>query len=183
MKRLLIYLGVFLLICGLFIAYSNEKDTRIQYELAKNDWKKEATKYKLIPSYDKKATDFLSAYNEGEGEHAKFLTGEALDEYKTALEKNSEYEEEHSHHEDLDTTLNETKIIMVHSEVDKEGKYHSKILFELDFEGYANSEEQGVIDKRIVTMVMDLDWDKGKVDRYEVSWFNDSLGQNNEVKK
>ncbi|MDI3236186.1 hypothetical protein QK289_14320 [Exiguobacterium antarcticum] len=183
MKRLFIYLGVFLLICGLFIAYSNEKEDRIVSEHSEKFWKKEATMYKLIPSYDKKAEKFLTAYNEGEGEHAKFLTGDALDEYQKALDQDSEYQEEHSHHEDLDTTLNETNILMIHSEVDKEGQYHSKILFELDFEGPANSEEQGVIDKRVVTMIMDIDWINEKINRYNVSWFNDTLGTNEKVKK
>lgn len=184
MRKLMIYLGIFLLVLGLALAFFYERDQRISFESSTLEWKDKALKYKVIPTYDDLANDFVLAFNGGEGKHSKMLTGEALREYKRAIKKNAEYDDEHSHHEDLDTTLNETNILMTQSEVDGNSNYHSKVMYELDFDSPANSEEQGVIDKRIVTMIMEIDWKGKKVDRYEVTWFNDTLGTNDkEVKK
>lgn len=184
MKKLITYLGIFLLVLGLTLGFFHERDKRIYSESSTTKWKEEALKYKVIPDYNTLADDFVYAFNGGEGKHAKMLTGEALNEYKQAIKKQADYEDEHSHHADLDTTLAETNILMTQSELDDNNNYHSKIMYEIDFDSPADSEEQGVIDKRIVTMIMEIDWKGKKVDRYEVSWFNDSLGINEEkVKK
>jgi len=184
MKKLTTYLGIFLLVLGLTLAFFHERDQRISFESSTLEWKDKALKYKVIPAYDELANEFVLAFNGGEGKHAKMLTGEALRDYKSALKKTADYDEEHSQHSDLDTTLNETNILMTQSEIDENDNYHSKIMYEIDFDSPADSEEQGVIDKRIVTMIMEIDWKKNKVDRYEVSWFNDTLGLKDEkVKK
>jgi len=183
MKRLTTYLGIFLLILGLTLGFFHERDKRILVESTALHWKENAHKYKVIPTYNGLAEDFVQAFNGGEGEHSKMLTGEALNEYKNALKKSSDYNDEHSHHDDLDTSLINTNILITQTEVDENDHYHSKVMYEVDFDSPANSEEQGVIDKRIVTMIMEIDWKNKKVDRYKVSWFNDTLGTNDPSEK
>jgi len=76
----------------------------------------------------------------------------------------------------IDTSLVNTNILMTNSEIDDRGEYRSKVMYELDMSTVADNPETGVVDKRIVTLIMELDWEDEKVSRYEITFFNDTLG-------
>lgn len=172
MKQFLRYILTFLLVLGLVMAFLNERDKVKTERILSDEWKSKAEQLQQLPRYDQRAEDFVAAMNGGEGDLESRLTGVALAEYEEALANSGEGVQDAY----IDTSLVNTNILMTNSEIDAQGKYRSKVMYELDMSTVADNPETGVVDKRIVTLIMELDWEDEKVSRYEITFFNDTLG-------
>lgn len=173
MMRLIIrYTLVFLLTLTLIMAYLHEKENAKLERLNAQSWKEQTELLSKIPDYNKRAEEFVLAMNGGDGGHEKMLTGLALEEYEQALEDSGENLQDAY----IDTSLIDTTVLISQTEIDDESRFNSKVLYELDMSTVADNPDEGVIDQRIVTYIMDLTWDGDKISRYEITWFNDTLG-------
>jgi len=81
----------------------------------------------------------------------------------------------------IDTSLIDSKVIMVQTKVNEDNDFQSKVMYELDMTTVADNPDEGIIDQRIITYIMEIDWDESKVERYEIVWFDDTLGSESEV--
>ncbi|MDT0193675.1 hypothetical protein [Exiguobacterium sp. BG5(2022)] len=176
MRLTIRYTLFFLLVLALLMAYLNEKDNVQNERLKVTTLQEETELLSRIPDYNKKAEEFVIAMNGGEGEHEKLLTGVALEEYKTALDNSEGVQDAY-----IDTSLIDTTVHIAQTEIDKEQHFHSKVLYELDMSTVADNPDEGVIDQRVVTYIMEIDWSGDKIERYEITWFNDTLGLDSEV--
>ncbi|TCI25257.1 hypothetical protein EVJ32_10675 [Exiguobacterium sp. SH5S4] len=172
MKQILRYILTFLLVLGLLMAFLNERDKVKTERILSEEWQSKAEQFQQLPRYDQRAEDFVAAMNGGEGDLDTLLTGVALAEYEEALANNGESVQDAY----IDPSLVNTNILMTNSEIDEQGKYHSKVMYELDMSTVADNPETGVVDKRIVTLIIEMDWEDEKVSRYEITFFNDTLG-------
>lgn len=172
MRLMIRYTLIFLLVLTLLMAYLGERD-QVEIERMKAEgWKEKAEQLSEIPNYNEQAEKFVMAINGGDGDHKEMLTDEALKEYEQVLEASEE------HHQDvyIDSSLIDTNILLVQTELSTENTYRSKVLFELDMSTVADNPDSGIVDQRIVTYVIEIDWKDFKVKEYELTWFNDTLG-------
>lgn len=176
MRLTIRYTLIFLLVLALLMAYLNERD-KVQNERLKAKVFEEQTELlSSIPDYNERAKEFVLAMNGGDGGHEELLTGYALDEYQEAIENSENIQDAY-----IDTSLVETSVLITQTTLDDDSQYHSKVLYQLDMSTVADNPDAGVIDQRIVTYIMELDWDEDKVERYEITWFDDTLGLDSEV--
>lgn len=181
MKKILAYIGVFVAILGLAILFVNERQDRIDFQNESIKWENIALKEQNVPSVDKKAQEFVKALNEGN--HKDMLTGAALEEYEMVLEDDSEFhedgEEGHEHEEvDIDTSLQNTNILLSSTKTTEEG-LSSEVLYQVSYKGFFDNADTGMVDQRILTIVMDIDWEKSgndhMVEKYSVQLIDDNI--------
>lgn len=175
-KFLLISLG-FICILVLSMLYFHERQDRVYYEGKYKSWKTVAETEREMPNLNEKAKKFIEELNRGE--HKKYLTGDALDEYRKALEDDSslEYENEENYTEtgkqDLDILLSSTKN-------EDKNKASSTVIYQLKYKGVFDNKETGTVDQRILTFVMNIKWVKESenymVDQYELNLLEDNMG-------
>lgn len=175
MKRILLYFATFVLILVLVILYTNERTDRKHYENETDKWKSIATMEQKIPSINEKAKKFVNALNRGE--HKKYLTGTALKEYEDALAEGFEVEE--SEFESSSTSLQDMTVLLAHTESVNDENATSTLLYQLKYEGIFDNPETGVVDQRLLIVLMDVNWlrtDTGfLVDSYSVEVVEDIL--------
>jgi hypothetical protein len=177
MKQIIRFTLIFLLTLALLMAYLNERE-KVQLERSNtNEWKEKAEQLSQIPDYNQLAEDFVLAMNGGEGGHESLLTGVALEEYEQAVKDSGENIQDAY----IDTSLIDSKVIMVQTKVNEDDDFQSKVMYELDMTTVADNPDEGIIDQRIITYIMEIDWDQSKVERYEIVWFDDTLGSESEV--
>lgn len=155
--------------------YFSEKNKRIDFEEQMNEWKKVAESEQELPSLNKDAIDFVKALNNGK--HKNYLTGEALNEYNVALgDENLELE---GHEEHTDQSLQDVKILLSNTQLDKKKRASSKVLYQVHYTGIFDNPNIGVVDQRILTFVMTIDWKKEKqfkVNKYNLVLLEDTMG-------
>ena len=163
------------MILGLSIAYYLETD-KVDKALSKADkWEETAKEYSEIPEYNKRAEEFVTLMNKGEGGHKEYLTGEALKRYEAAI---SDPENQIMDAYIIDSSLIKINILITQTELDNNNNFHSRVMYELDMTTVADDPDNGIIDKRIVTNIVEIDWNNEKVNHFEITWFNDTLGTN-----
>lgn len=174
MKKYIIYFVAFIAILFLFVKYTDEKNSRIEYQEEAEKWREVAEMEKAIPSVNDKAKEFVNALNKSR--HENMLTGKALEEYNLYLENEEEFEG-HTHDE-IDLGMQDVEILLASTETNEEN-ISSKVLYQIIYEGVFDNPEAGIIDKRIITIVMDIDWDmqsgEALVNQYAVTLLNDSM--------
>lgn len=167
----IVLLSVFLL--GLIMLYTKEKDERSKYETEMNEWKSIALQEQEIPTINNRANEFIQALTKGE--HKKFLTGKALKEYNAALSE--DFTEEHEHYNESDTQ--DINILITNSQVKEHGVV-SKVLYQLHYKSIFDNEEKGIVDQRILTLIMTLNWledgEEYKIDQYKLTLLDDTMG-------
>lgn len=174
MKKFLMYIGGFVVLLVLLILFVNERQDRIHFQDETANWKAIAQKEQTVPSVDKKAQEFVKALNEGK--HEEMLTGSALEEYELALEDDSEF---HDHEEeDIDTSLQSVNILLSSTRTQEDG-LSSEVLYQVLYKGFFDNKETGMVDQRILTIVMNIDWQKNgkeyKVGEYSVQMIDDNI--------
>lgn len=176
MKKLLSIIATFILILVLIILYTNERTERKHFESEMNKWKSIAEIEQKTPSINKKAEQFVKSLNKGE--HLKYLTGVALNEYETALKEGAESIDSELEHDETNIGLQDVKILLAHSESEKKTA-SSVVLYQIAYKGIFDSEETGVVDQRLLTLLMKINWvqtDDGMlVDRYSVELLEDNM--------
>lgn len=176
MKSLLTIISLFITILLLIFLYTNESTKRKDLEFEADKWKSIAEIEQKVPSINEKAQNFVKALNRGE--HHKYLTGDALAEYEDALENNLELEE--GHEEEIDTSLQDMKILLTNTESETENEATSTLLYQLNYEGIFDNKGQGIVDQRVMTIIMNVDWIRTKkgflVNSYEIELLEDTLG-------
>lgn len=176
MKRLILSVIGFILILVLAMQYFDEREKRIYFESEAAKWRNTAEIEQIVPIVNKKAKDFVKALNKGK--HKEMLTGEALVEYNKAMEDDSEWQ--NSEELDIDTSLQDVEIILSSTESKNDNGTSSQVLYRLLYKGLFDSEETGIVDQRILTLVMKIDWlndgDETLVNSYEVILLEDNLG-------
>lgn len=155
--------------------YFSEKNKRIDFEEQMNEWKKVAESEQELPSLNNHAIEFVNALNNGK--HKQYLTGEALNVYNLALEdENLELEENEEY---IDQTLQDVKILLSNTQLDKKKRASSKVLYQVHYTGIFDNPNIGVVDQRILTFVMTIDWKKDKqfkVNNYRLDLLEDTMG-------
>lgn len=173
-KYILSVIGLILLLVFVML-YIDEREQRIHFESEAVKWKKTAEIEQKLPLINKKAKDFVKALNEGE--HKKMLTGKALEEYNLAMQNNPEWQNDEEL--DIDASMQDVEIILSSTESKNYNGASSQVLYRLFYKGVFDSEETGIVDQRILTLVLDIDWLKeGKemlVNSYKVILIKDNI--------
>ncbi|MCM3227558.1 hypothetical protein [Terribacillus saccharophilus] len=144
------------------------------------EWEGIAKSEQEVPDLNKRAESFLDDLTHGESK--KYLTGLALDNYNAALkEEEEEHGEEFHNHNHIDTSEQDLEIIQTSTEKTDLEEAKSTILYKLEYTSPFDVEDAGLVDKRILTLSINIKWvkddDEYKVERYEVTLLEDNLDQ------
>ena len=161
-------IAVLILTILIFDYQSNENDLKADIE----KWKKIAESEQEVPNINKEANNFLKALTSAS--HSKYLTDQALKEYQSEIEEHEE--EEHNHADVGEQTID---ILNTTTEKVNQDEATSVILYQVLYKSPFDSEESGIIDQRILTLVLNIDWKKEddifKVDKYNMNLLQDNL--------
>ncbi|MEK6190154.1 MAG: hypothetical protein N2A99_04095 [Carnobacterium alterfunditum] len=180
MKKNILLIAVSLSFLFLIKFYLDEKETRIEGEEEIQNLQKIVEIERFIPNVNEKAKSFVKALNKSE--HKEFLTGDSLREYNEAIQGNYEDgHEEHEEYEEIDVTMQDVEILFASTESNEDGEVSSKVLYQLSYKGIFDNEELGVIDQRILTILMDIDWIEDDsemlINKYNVTLIEEDLGE------
>lgn len=171
MKKNIAIIALSLCIVIVLNMFFNEKGTRNEFEDKMNEWKSIAKSEQEIPNINERGINFVKALNKGK--HKDYLTGQALNDYTFALESKFEFEEDEEH---TDHSLQELNILLSNTQLDKKKVATSKIIYQVHYTSIFDNPNIGVLDQRILTFVMTIEWDKQKVNRYKIVLLNDTMG-------
>jgi hypothetical protein len=168
-----IFSFVTILICLIVIVNSKSNENDLRSKIDK--WKTIAESEREVPDLNDQAKQFLKDLNKGKSK--KYLTGDALKGYKKAKEN-----EGHEHdEEELDTSGQSVNILYATTEKTDIDKAKSVILYKLTYKSPFDEKGKGVIDQRILTMSIEIDWIKEdktyKVNDYNVQLLKDNLDE------
>lgn len=177
-KSLVLIFCSFLLFLVVTIGYFHERKDRVAYKKEMIEWKKIAQTEMQMPSVNANAEKFVSSLHEGS--HKKMLTGSALNKYKKALKESEDFSSEDDH---IDESSDQNVVVLLSSTKSTgESSASSQVLYQLEYVGVFDNEEKGIVDKRILTFVMDIEWDKKDssylVSHYDLTLLEDNLGKN-----
>lgn len=164
----------FLLILTLSILAVDMKSNQDDMKSEINKWKSIAKSEQEVPKINEEAKSFIKALNKAS--HQKYLTGEALEDYEREIKEHSE--EAHMHGDTGEQTIN---ILQVNTEKTEQNQAESVILYQVLYKSPFDSEEAGVIDQRVLTLLLNIDWkkeeNKYKVNKYELQLLQDNLDE------
>lgn len=127
-----------------------------------------------VPEVNESAKEFIKALNRSE--HKSMLTGTALEEYENYNEEEEDHEDVE---EELDLGLQDVEILLANTSTDGQSKTSSTVLYQVIYEGIFDNPDMGVVDRRIISIVMDIDWEtsteKPLVENYKITVLNDSM--------
>lgn len=165
----------FLLILTLSILAVDMKSNQDDMKSEINKWKSIAKSEQEVPKINEEAKSFLKALNKAS--HEKYLTGEALEEYENALKERHEEVDMHR----WNTGGQSVNILQANTEKIEKNQAKSVILYRLEYKSPFDSEEEGVIDQRVLTLLLNIDWEKEgekyKVNKYELQLLQDNLDE------
>lgn len=157
-------------------SYFDAKEALTDSKSEIDELKIQLAQLESIPSLNTETSEFLLALNRSE--HKPYLTGKALDEYNEYVEM-----EEHADHkhEEVDFSTQDVNILMVSSDLTDDEKLQSTALYQLVYEGMFDDPASGVVDRRILSIVMDIDWvvveGQPLVNDYRVHLLQENMGE------
>ncbi|MEK5105012.1 hypothetical protein MKX83_24025 [Cytobacillus sp. FSL M8-0252] len=165
-------IGSVVLILALVILLVEIKSNQDDIKIDRDKWKSIAESEQEIPTINSKAESFLNALNKAE--HQEYLSNRASKKLEKELEEH--YEDNHSHGDNGDQLID---IIHITSEKKDLNEASTSILYKLSYKSPFDSSETGVIDQRILTLMLDVSWIKEgneyKVDKYSLELLEDNL--------
>jgi hypothetical protein len=177
MKKIVAIISTFCLILLLVILYSNERSDRNYFEDEVEKWKTVAELEQRVPLINEEAQQFVKALHRGK--HLDYLTGTALAQYKDALEGEISMDEPDEENR-MDVSLQDISMLLSNTVTESEEEATSTVLYQMDYQGIFDNEEKGVVDRRIMTLLIKINWiEKEKdflVKSYTVDLLDDTLG-------
>ncbi|CAI6330492.1 hypothetical protein [Bacillus subtilis] len=169
-----IFSFVALLVCVMVIVNCKGNESSLKDDI--NKWKSIAESEKEVPNINDKAKEFLKELSNGNSK--EYLTGQALKEYNDAKKEKDTHE---GHHDDepIDSAGQRVKIFNSTTEKTNTDQATSVILYQLIYKSPFDQKDKGVIDQRILTLMMKIDWKKVngkyKVEKFDTQLLNDNL--------
>lgn len=176
-KQFLWNVGSFIIILVLLIITIDSKSSEGKLKAELSKWKSTAISEQEVPKISDDAKNFVKALNRAK--HKNFLTGIALEEYNKAI--NEEESHDTDNHKHINFGEQKTKILQVTTEKQEEDQAQSVVLYQVIYESPFNQEDFGVVDQRVLTLLMDINWIKEKknykVRKYTMKVLNDNLDE------
>ncbi|MED3677100.1 MULTISPECIES: hypothetical protein [Bacillus] len=169
-----IFSAVALLVCIMIIVNFKGNESSLKDDI--NKWKSIAESEQEVPNINNKARDFLEDLSVGNSK--EYLTGQALKDYNDAKKEKNTHE---GHHDDepIDSAGQKVKIFNSTTEKNNADQATSVILYQLIYKSPFDQKDKGIVDQRILTLMMKIDWKKTngeyKVDKFDTQLLNDNL--------
>lgn len=154
------------------IIIMNFHNNIIELENKVEKWRSIAISEKEVPEINDLAKEFLEQLNEGRAK--KYFSKEAL---KSFLAKEKE-SDNHVHDDDTSTGDQTIDILIATTQKEDLNKANSTIIYKLIYQSPFDEAEKGVIDQRVLTMGININWIK-EDQKYKVNDFNVQLLKDN----